>query len=43
MSGHADYPAIEGGKAAGDAPLLAKPFSPSALTARIREMLDRRS
>jgi PAS domain S-box-containing protein len=42
MSGHADYPAIESGKTAGDAPLLAKPFSPSALTARIREILDRR-
>ncbi len=43
MSGHGDYPAIESGKPAADAPLLAKPFSPSALTARIRELLDRRS
>ncbi len=42
MSGHADDPAIESGQAAGDAPLLAKPFSPSELTSRIREILDRR-
>jgi len=40
MSGHAENPALESGPAAGDAPLLAKPFSPAALTARIREILD---
>ncbi len=42
MSGHTEDPAIESGQA-GDAPLLAKPFSPAALTAWIRESLDRRS
>jgi PAS domain S-box-containing protein len=40
MSGHADDPAVESGEAHGDAPLLAKPFSPTALTARVREALD---
>ena len=42
MSGYAEDPAIESGQAAGDAPLLAKPFSPAALTAWIRESIDRR-
>jgi PAS domain S-box-containing protein len=40
MSGHADDPAIESGEATGDAPLLAKPFAPAALTSRVREALD---
>jgi two-component system, cell cycle sensor histidine kinase and response regulator CckA len=42
MSGHTDDPAIESGKVQGDAPLLAKPFSPAALTSRVREALGRR-
>ncbi len=40
MSGHADDPSIERGEMVGDAPLLAKPFSPTSLTARVREALE---